>query len=325
MAEYSKKTVHPFATSTGQNSHDPTEAVLLNGNRHSACVDCHNPHAAQKPATFSAPPKIREAQTGVQGISAIDGTTVVSPAQNQYETCFRCHGESTGKVADTNYITTYGYLPRRMVGPVDPLNTRLQLSATYSSHPVTHPRTGVNVPSLRTTMTNIDGSTPTSGGRTPSQIFCTDCHSSDDNREFGSTGAAGPHGSSNLHILERRYELAQAATPGGAVTNLFKNPDLVTSASPYALCAKCHDLQKLMTDGTFRHQPHVVTDGLSCSACHTAHGLGGANANLSGDFLVDFDLNVVAPNSNGAKLDFNSGQRRCDLMCHNHNHNNARY
>jgi predicted CXXCH cytochrome family protein len=323
MAEFSKKTFHPFATSTGQNSHDPTEAVLLNGNRHSACADCHNPHAAQKPAIWSAPPKIREAQAGVQGISATDGATIVSPAQNQYESCFRCHGESTGKVADQNYINTYGYLPRRMIGPTDPLNTRVQFDQQYSSHPVSHPRTGVNVPSLRTTMTNIDGSTPASGGRTPSQIFCSDCHNSDDNREFGSTGAAGPHGSSYVHILERRYELAQAVTPGGPVTNVFKNPDLVTSAGPYALCAKCHDLQKLMTDGTFRHQPHVVTDGLSCSACHTAHGLGGTNANLSGDSLVDFDLNVVAQRNK--KLQFDSGKRTCTLTCHNHNHNNSKY
>ena len=41
------------------------------------------------------------------------------------------------------------------------------------------------------------------------QILCTDCHNSDDNREFGGTGANGPHGSKWTHILERRYEFSQ--------------------------------------------------------------------------------------------------------------------
>ena len=51
------------------------------------------------------------------------------------------------------------------------------------------------------------------------QTFCTDCHNSDDNREFGGIGPNGPHGSVNSHILEHNYQFSQAAAPGGLVTN----------------------------------------------------------------------------------------------------------
>ena len=63
-------------------------------------------------------------------------------------------------------------------------------------------------------MLNLDG--VTHGRAMGTQILCTDCHNSDDNREFGGTGPNGPHGSKWTHILERRYEFSQAATPGAA-------------------------------------------------------------------------------------------------------------
>lgn len=88
------------------------------------------------------------------------------------------------------------------------------------------------------------------------RIFCTDCHNSDDNREFGGNGPNGPHGSKWTHILERRYQMSQAAAPGGHITNSFPNPD-VSVNGPYALCAKCHDLSQVMSGSGFRHQLHV--------------------------------------------------------------------
>ena len=56
------------------------------------------------------------------------------------------------------------------------------------------------------------------------RILCTDCHNSDDNREFGGTGPSGPHGSIFHHILERRYEFGQAALPGRLVTQPLSHP-----------------------------------------------------------------------------------------------------
>jgi hypothetical protein len=37
---------------------------------------------------------------------------------------------------------------------------------------------------------------------------------------------ASPHGSKFAHILERRYEISQAAIVGQSIGNLFPNPDL---------------------------------------------------------------------------------------------------
>ena len=90
------------------------------------------------------------------------------------------------------------------------------------------------------------------------QIFCTDCHNSDDNREFGGTGPNGPHGSVNSHILEHNYQFSQAAAPGGLVTNTFPNPDLSLNG-PYGMCAKCHDLSNVVANTSFTaaQQPRV--------------------------------------------------------------------
>ena len=71
------------AFSPGNSSHEAREAVLLNQNRHVTCVDCHNPHAANRVGNFPAAPAMRISQAQVMGISASDGKSVVSPAANQ--------------------------------------------------------------------------------------------------------------------------------------------------------------------------------------------------------------------------------------------------
>ncbi len=318
FAEFAK-IGHPFPS--GNNTHDANESAVLNQNRHATCVDCHNPHASQQTTAFTAAPAIRPSQSMVVGVSATDGVTEVYPAINQYENCLRCHGTSTGKVVDLKY----GYLPARLVSAGDPLNLIPQFSITAaSSHPVMHDRSSaLPQPSLRAYMMQLDGITQ--GRLMGTRILCTDCHNSDDNREFGGTGPNGPHGSKWTHILERRYEFSQAATPGQAVSNLFPNPDLSVNG-PYGLCAKCHDLSIVLSASSWPgHATHVGTDGLSCSACHTAHGLGSTSATISGQRLVNFDVNVVA--SNGATpITFQeSPQPTCTLTCHGHAHASSHY
>jgi hypothetical protein len=171
-------------------------------------------------------------------------------------------------------------------------------------------------------MLNLDGTTP--GRSMGTRIFCTDCHNSDDNREFGGAGPNGPHGSKWTHLLERRYEMSQAATPGGPISNLYPSPDLSVNG-PYALCGKCHDLSQVLADTTFtEHAKHVSEVGVSCSVCHTAHGMGGQNAAISGERLVNFDLNVVAPNGT-SPITYNRANRTCTLVCHGEAHNNFSY
>jgi hypothetical protein len=312
MAEIAKIS-HPLPA--GTNAHDAAETAVLNNNRHATCVDCHSAHGSNQVLAFSTPPAIRPSQANLTGISATDGTTVLLPAVNQYENCLRCHGTGPGK----QRLLVFGYAPTRLVSAPDPLNVLAEFSATAtSSHPVMHANLSpLPQPSLLTNMLNQNG--------TPSrlmgvQILCTDCHNSDDNREFGGTGPNGPHGSVNTHILEHNYQFSQAAAPGGLVTNTFPSPDL-SLAGPYGMCAKCHNLSNVVANASFlQHSSHVSQDGFSCSVCHTAHGMGSVSPTVSGERLVNFDVSVVAQN-NGAPISYNRSSNTCTLTCHLATHN----
>jgi predicted CXXCH cytochrome family protein len=315
FAEYaSPKIGHPFPTSN--NPHDAAESVLLNNNRHATCVDCHNAHGSQIVGTFTASPLIRISQRNTKGISATDGTTVLTPAVNQFENCLRCHGASAGK----QVLPIYGYFPNRAVSGGDQLNLIPQFAVTASSsHPVMHVSNSVLAqPSLRTRMLQIDGITL--GRAMGTRIFCTDCHNSDDNREFGGTGSNGPHGSKWTHILERRYEFSQTAMPGGLINNLFPTPDL-TVTGPYAMCDKCHNLStQVVKNSSWKYHSTHINTGFSCSVCHTAHGMGATSATITGERLINFDANVVAPN-NGQPVSYNHATNSCVLVCHQAAHN----
>jgi len=318
FAEYaSPKVGHPFPA--GSNTHDATEKVLLNNNRHATCVDCHNAHGSEQVGIFPTAPLIRISQKNIAGVSASDGTSLLTPAINQYENCLRCHGTSTAKAT----LPIYGYFPLRAVSAPDPLDVRPEFATSApSSHPVMHGRTSsLTQYSLLPNMLNLDGSTQ--GRAMGTQILCTDCHNSDDNREFGGTGANGPHGSKWSHILERRYEFNTATTAGGVVGNLFTGPDL-TVTGPYALCGKCHDLpNQIMQNTSFsKHSLHIGTYGFSCSVCHTAHGMGAQGGNIDGQRMVNFDMHIVAQNgSNSVSYTHSGTQNTCVLTCHQYDHN----
>lgn len=147
---------------------------------------------------------------------------------------------------------------------------------------------------------------------------CLECHNSDDNREFGGMGANGPHGSKFYHILERRYEFSQAPAPGQPITNLFPNPDL-SIAGPYALCGKCHDLNQVISNSSFKLHAEHIEAGFSCSVCHTAHGMGAQVAGITGERLVNFDVNVVSP-SGATPISYNRSTGTCTLVCHDQTH-----
>jgi predicted CXXCH cytochrome family protein len=318
------KVGHPFPA--GTNTHDADEGfqfasgappgMILNNNRHATCVDCHNAHSSMAVTAFTPPPAVRVSQSGVAGISATDGTTIVNPSVNQFENCLRCHGTSAGK--HVNPI--FGYLPARAVAAGDPLNVLLEFSLTAtSSHPVTHVSTSaLSQPSLLTNILNLDG--VTKGRLMGNQIFCTDCHNSDDNREFGGAGPNGPHGSKWTHILERQYLASQAPGPGQLITNLYPTPDLSVNG-PYALCGKCHDLtNQIMKNNSFSQHSLHITTGFSCSVCHTAHGMGATSATVTGERLVNFDANVVGANG-AAPISYNRTANTCTLTCHGVAHN----
>lgn len=320
LAEFNKPG-HPLPVNASV--HQAREKGLLNANRHATCVDCHNPHASKQADSYSIT-TLRPSQVGANGVSENDGTTVMRPAQYQYQTCLRCHGNSSGK----QVLSQFGYVPNFAVTSGDPLNVLSQFGRTArSSHPVMHDRnSGLAQPSLLTSLKNLDGRTL--GRPMGNRILCSDCHNSDDSRESGGSGPSGPHGSAYPHILERRYEMSQVAPAAGAgslIQNLYPNPSLDASCSttpcvsPYALCAKCHDLTKLSSSGSFSEHARHINDGFSCSVCHSAHGIGQGSGGVSGDRLVNFDINVVGSNK-GEMITYARASNSCNLVCHNHTH-----
>lgn len=308
-----QKVGHPFADVN--NLHTLDEPVVLDHNRHTTCADCHNGHGSRPTTTFTGTADLRPSQANVSGVRS-DGT-VVNTAINQYENCLRCHGTSTDKKS----LPIYGVMPARAMNPGNTLNVLAEFSDTASStHPVMRNAKNILQPSLLGFMWSISGTVQSRpmGDR----ILCTDCHNSDDNREFGGLGPNGPHGSLNTHILERKYvisEVAPAAGAGSVIINLTPTPALdPASAGPYSMCAKCHHLTNIMSNVSFTEHSRHINDGFSCSVCHSAHGVPAGTAGVNGKRLVTFDMNVVAPN-NGV-VSYNGGIS-CTLMCHGHAHN----
>lgn len=306
---------HPFAD-TG-NSHTMGEPVVLDRNRHTSCADCHNAHAAQPTTSFPATPDLRSSQIGVAGVT-MDGA-VVTTATYQYENCLRCHGTSQNKQS----LPVYGYMPARALFSGDTLNVSLQFAhGATSSHPVMRDARNLAHPSLHKSMWNLDSTVQ--GRPMSSRILCTDCHNNDNAREFGGTGPNGPHGSKNDHILERQYLMSQVgagASPGSLIVNLNPNPILdSTPASPYALCAKCHDLNYLISGSSWSAHGRHIQKGFSCSVCHSAHGVPAGTSGVSGSTLVNFDMNVVGSND---ILPISYNGQTCTLTCHEAAHPNT--
>lgn len=282
MAEFNKSSYHPIDNRTG--THDPNESAVISA-RHVECVDCHNPHAAKASGTPAGP------LTGVRGVNR--NNSEVNPIAYEYELCFRCHGDSTGKpAAPTSRVFTN-------------TNVRQEFNTSSASyHPVVGVGRNSNVPSLINSLS------------TSSIIKCTDCHSNDNGPAAGGNGPKGPHGSNNPHLLERQY--------------LTQDP---TSESPsaYAMCYKCHNRSSILGNDSFsRHSAHIGGGGgmgggmgglnTPCNVCHDPHA-----SNF--EKLINFDRSVVLPSSSG-RLEYNSTgtfSGECYLSCHNHNHNPATY
>jgi hypothetical protein len=303
---------HPF--SNAENPHGRDEPAVLDRNRHATCADCHDSHAAQPTTTFSAKPDLRPSQIGVKGVTK-DGV-VVTGATYQYENCLRCHGASQKKQS----LPAYGYLPARALFSGDALDVSFQFArGAISSHPVMRDASNLAIPSLLKSMWKIDSTVR--GRPMSSRILCTDCHNNDNAREFGGTGPNGPHGSKYDHILERQYLMNQVGTgavPGTVIVNLNPHPILDSApASPYALCAKCHDLNYINSSASWSEHRGHIQQGFSCSVCHSAHGVQPGTSGVTGRALVSFDMNVVGNNNN---LPVSYDGSRCTLVCHTQAH-----
>ncbi len=284
--------------------HDPAEGpdasarrlpeVSAAAPRHVACVDCHDPHAAT--SVRGVVPFAGGSLAGVWGIDQAGNR--VAPASREYEICFKCHADSAnkpgfgaGKLAAPRRAAQDDNL-RRVFDPSSP-----------SSHPVTAPGRNADVPSLIPALTATR------------QVYCTDCHSSDDGPGAGGSGARGPHGSIYPYLLERSYVVGDSA-PESPMT--------------YALCYKCHDRDVLLsTRSAFPlHRRHVVEQQTPCSVCHSSHGVSALRGTATGNaHLIDFDLNVVKRVAGALQPYTSDGPRRgtCSVSCHGTTHDAVPY
>ncbi len=175
-------------------------------------------------------------------------------------------------------------------------NTRFEFDPVNASyHPVLNVGRNPDVPSLISPYT------------TASTIQCTGCHNNNQGPQNSGTGPNGPHGSAYPPLLERQLLLTDGLTE---------------SSASYALCYKCHDRTRILNNTSFpEHNKHIVAEKAACTVCHDAHGV------RDKTHLINFDRNVVSPNSVGKFLfeDLGRFRGRCYLRCHNEEHNPESY
>lgn len=217
------------------------------------------------------------------------GGAAVQPAMQSYEVCLRCHGDSPGKGAPL------------VLRQLDQNNVRLEIQlANPSYHPIAGPGRNPDVPSL------IAPLTP------QSTIECIDCHNS--NTAASPGGAEGPHGSDFRPLLKMQYVTTDNTSE---------------SAANYALCYSCHSRSSILNDQSFgEHRKHIVEENSQCSACHDPHGISATQGNSTNNtHLINFDINVVQPNSEGNLRFMDEGRftGSCDLACHGEDHRGESY
>lgn len=267
--------------------HDATEDAASFMPNHVECVDCHNPHRVNGNAASA--PIVTGAQLGVSGVSA--SGLAKEQANFQYEICFKCHAD--------NNIKSFVPITRQHAQ----INTRLEFDlANPSFHPVEGIGNNPDVPSLIPPYSET------------SIIYCTDCHNSDSSTASGGPGPDGPHGSMYSPILEQNYTTSD---------------NTGESSFEYALCYKCHDREIILSGESFdEHGSHVSGKDAPCSSCHDPHGVSATQGNLfNNSNLINFDLNIVAPNSRGLLMfeDLGGFRGQCYLSCHGKDHDPENY
>ena len=215
QTEFAKASIHPVASYL--NLHDPAEATLVGASRHVECVDCHNPHASN---TGNGTPV--GSLIGVRGIDK--NGTALSAVTNEYEVCYRCHGDSTGQPAPK----TSRWTPQT--------NTRLDFVTTSKScHPVAGACPQVSPASVLV-----------SPWTSASVMTCGNCHNNNAGPGAGGTGPNGPHGSTNPSLLERSYTGTRPAMCAKCHTTTYVKFNGSNSHSKHsgdigATCNTCHD------------------------------------------------------------------------------------
>ncbi|MDO8964196.1 MAG: cytochrome c3 family protein [Coriobacteriia bacterium] len=259
---------HPVGVD-GRHSDTEQPAMLGVGNRHSECVDCHDPHAARAGTHTEGSSRPAPALLGAIGVkpvwSATPGTTATSystvrftgrPSDLEAYLCFKCH-------------TTYTGLPD--AGTHDGAggsDLALEFNPANQSY---HNVLGLNQGVRESFAVNgqvyswgwAGDATLLRGLTHDSKMTCTDCHTGG-----GTDQAKGPHGSSVKYMLDPDYPSDWATAELD-----FTDPSGNGMSPSNILCAKCHvlspgDNNVHNNGGSYASSPVHRGSGVVCNSCH---------------------------------------------------------
>lgn len=331
-------------------------------NRHSDCVDCHNPHAtalnpisgqqvnetgtvsgwsisgalqsvsvANMQAGFASA-FVSHATTGYTGFS--NGETITVAANLEYQLCMKCHSSFTQLTqADPLNPTMRSHDWLDKASETDP-----DAAANKSFHPVSRPGTN-QTDTMTASLTGTSAFKLWKFGTTDT-VRCTSCHANGAVMA-GAGQQLPPHASANRGLLIAPYR-DRNLLPETATVDLGR----------FALCFTCHTdvpFRNQTSSGTsfryhFVHIAEVNGDGTNsgsiddpgagrghalCSECHfrlhsTKNAVGAQD--ITGTRLVNFSPNVEAVNG-VLQWTPRSGSTAgtCTLKCHGATHRGTAY
>lgn len=335
-------TGHQAASSDDEGGSVAADEFMGRSNRHSDCVDCHNPHAAA-----TAPESVQMTSSGnpigwsmsgaLQSVSAVavnGGKSFVGHATTagnlEYQLCMKCHSSYT--VLGTNNPSS----PSR-----DWFDKAAEINPATAGNGSMHPVMAMGTNHTETMTANLAGTSAYKRWTfTDSEtVRCTNCHANGPGT--GTAGQGMPvHASPNRGMLILPYQDRV----------LLTSTDTASTAR-FALCFACHSdvpfksASKAQRTAFDLHYDHMAnfkskntpTPGTSidtagagsgyplCAECHfrlhsSINKFG--TQNITGSRLVNFAPNVTA---NGGTLRWTprngATQGTCVLVCHGFAHN----
>ena len=347
---------HTAALVTDESSTQLSDEFAGQLNRHSACVDCHNPHSSDSTASVMTPLPGSLGWTasgrviGATGVEVSNGGAATAPTYRllgrpsggttrEYQLCFKCHSGYTT-------IDNTGFESRPSMWWLD---KGVELNP---ANPSFHPVEGAGTNQTPAMALSLTGTSPSvSDGlelklwsfSTQDTVRCTNCHASDPRDVNAGAGQdSPPHVSSNRGILVKSYE-----------DRVLKATGDPYNQADFELCYGCHTNQPFTSDKSRAtnfpgHDLHIsgmstaggsptgskdinaLGDGSGnaiCAECHfrlhsTTNSVGDTNANKR---LVEFSPNVAGVGANAPAftlgLDGDGLMRgTCAVTCHGHEH-----
>ncbi len=244
---------HPTDDYSGRHSNTEagTSAAFGNANRHAECEDCHNSHAARADSAAPAAPALSNHLRGVSRVAVTNGAAGTTPAYTfrnksdstapvaEYQMCFKCHSSWTTQPAGQSNLAVVFNSNNRSYHPVEAVGKN----------------TNVNVLSF------INGWTGSA------QMYCGDCHSSDD------PTVRGPHGSQNRYLLKQPAIASSARRVMASTEECFACHRYNTYANEGATITEKSYSRFNLPATDEGHTKHLGDHQYPCYACHDSHGV----------------------------------------------------